>query len=94
MNANVYYAGPIERALAEHPLVDSAYVVGEPDEVTGEAIHAFVVLRSTTEIIDEELRQVVAERLGQASVPQSFTVIEQIPLTPGGKPDKKVLRRA
>ncbi len=94
VNANVYYAGPIERALAEHPLVDSAYVVGEPDEVTGEAIHAFVVLRSTTEIIDEELRQVVAERLGQASVPQSFTVIEQIPLTPGGKPDKKVLRRA
>jgi fatty-acyl-CoA synthase len=93
VNANVHYAGPIERALAEHPLVDSAYVVGEPDEVTGEAVQAFVVLRASAQVPDEELRQVVVDRLGPACVPQTFTVIDQIPLTPGGKPDKKVLRR-
>jgi len=96
VNANVYYAGPIERALAEHPLVDSAYVVGEPDEVTGEAVEAFVVLRSIPgdpAELAEELRQAVAGRLGQACVPRSFTVIDQLPLTPGGKPDKKALRR-
>ena len=40
VNGMVDYAGPIEQALAKHPDIDQAYVVGAPDEQTGEAIHA------------------------------------------------------
>ncbi|MFI0483829.1 class I adenylate-forming enzyme family protein [Actinomadura sp. 9N215] len=43
VNAMVVYAGPIERVLAGHPDVAEAYVVGAPDESTGEAVHAFIV---------------------------------------------------
>ncbi|MBT0773866.1 acyl--CoA ligase [Kineosporia sp. J2-2] len=95
VNANVYYAGPIERVLATHPSVDSAYVVGVPDETTGEAIEAFLILRddTPTELLEPGLRRAVTERLGEAWVPRGFTVIDELPLTPGGKPDKKALRR-
>jgi long-subunit acyl-CoA synthetase (AMP-forming) len=43
VDANVYYTGPVERLLARHPAVTEAYVVAEPDDATGEAVHAFVV---------------------------------------------------
>ncbi|GAB6897400.1 class I adenylate-forming enzyme family protein [Kineosporia succinea] len=93
VNANVQYAGPIERALASHPAVDQAYVVGVPDPATGEAIEAFVVLREDVVAgLDDELRRIVGERLGEVCVPRAFTVIDAVPLTSAGKPDKNALR--
>jgi acyl-coenzyme A synthetase/AMP-(fatty) acid ligase len=93
VNAHVRYAAPIERVLAGHPDVDQAYVVGVPDEWTGEAIHAFVVPRDGRAPDPRVLSSLVRVELGAESVPATITVVADAPLTPGGKPDKAALVR-
>ncbi|WP_431914065.1 class I adenylate-forming enzyme family protein [Nonomuraea jabiensis] len=94
VNANLYYAGPIERVLAASPEVAEAYVVGAPDEDTGEAVHAFVVPVAGRAPDLGELRRLVGEQLGAACVPATITVIEEAPPAPNGKPDKRLLMTA
>ncbi|QKW25892.1 long-chain fatty acid--CoA ligase [Streptomyces seoulensis] len=91
VNANVYYAGPIERLLATHPAVAEAYVVAVPDDDTGEAVHAFVVPAAGRVPELGELRELVAAHLGGACAPTRLTLIDEVPLTPAGKPDKRQL---
>ncbi len=94
VNAEVCYAGAIERVLAEHPQVAQAYVVGAPDQETGEAVHAFVVPAGGSAPDDDALRALVRERLSANSVPATVKVITEVPLGPGGKPDKNALLRS
>ncbi|MET7345235.1 fatty acid--CoA ligase family protein [Streptomyces sp. NPDC087866] len=91
VNANVYYAGPVERLLAGHPSVAEAYVVAVPDDSTGEAVHAFVVPAAGHTPDLGELRARVAEGLGEACAPARLTLIGEVPLTAAGKPDKRRL---
>jgi acyl-CoA synthetase (AMP-forming)/AMP-acid ligase II len=94
VNAVIHYAGPIEQALAAHVDVDQAYVVGAPDERTGEAVHAFVVRAGDRDPDPEELRSLVAAALGAAAVPATITVVADVPVGPSGKPDKRALLAA
>ncbi|MCE6995019.1 long-chain fatty acid--CoA ligase [Saccharothrix sp. S26] len=91
VNATPYYAGPIERVLAEHPDVAEAYVVAVPDDDTGEAVHAFVVPAGEREPDLAALRAWVTARLGAACAPAHVTAIAAPPLAPSGKPDKRLL---
>lgn len=91
VNAQVYYAGPVERLLATHPAVAEAYVTAVPDDGTGEAVHAFVVPAEGRVPGLGELRHLVAEALGEGCAPTRLTLIEEVPLTPAGKPDKRRL---
>ncbi|MFE9746763.1 class I adenylate-forming enzyme family protein [Saccharothrix saharensis] len=91
VNATPHYAGPIERAIAEHPDVAEAYVVAVPDEDTGEAVHAFVVPTGGRSPDPAALREWVAARLGAACAPTRVTPIAAPPLAPSGKPDKRLL---
>jgi fatty-acyl-CoA synthase len=91
VNAVLHYAGAIESALAAHPDIDQAYVVGAPDERTGEAAHAFVVPVTGREPAVETLRAAVRDELGAAAVPATFTVLDAVPVAPSGKPDRQSL---
>jgi fatty-acyl-CoA synthase len=91
VNAILHYAGAIEAALAAHPDVDQAYVVGAPDELTGEAAHAFVVPAAGRTPAADDLRAAVRTALGEGSVPATVTVLDSVPVAPSGKPDKKAL---
>ncbi|MFI1952966.1 class I adenylate-forming enzyme family protein [Streptomyces xinghaiensis] len=91
VNAEVHYAGPVERLLAGHPAVAEAYVVAVPDAGTGEAVHAFVVPAAGAVPRLDELRALVAGELGGACAPTRLTLIDEVPLTPAGKPDKRRL---
>jgi fatty-acyl-CoA synthase len=91
VNAEVCYAGAIERVLAGHPHVVQAYVVGAPDSETGEAIHAFVVPAAGQAPDPEILTELVRKRLSANSVPKSITVIRDVPVSASGKPDKAAL---
>ncbi|MFD7711932.1 class I adenylate-forming enzyme family protein [Streptomyces sp. NPDC059785] len=93
VNADVHYAGPIERLLATHPAVAEAYVVAVPDDTTGEAVHAFVVPAGGQAPELGALRALVTADLGEASAPTSLTVIAEAPLTPAGKPDRRRLAK-
>jgi fatty-acyl-CoA synthase len=91
--ANVY-ARPIEDALASHPLVKSAAVIGVPDELVGEAVHAFVVpAPGSQDLTAEELRALVRERLNNLYTPRGIDFVDELPLTPLGKVNKKLLRQ-
>jgi acyl-CoA synthetase (AMP-forming)/AMP-acid ligase II len=85
------YAGPIERALARHPDVDQAYVVGAPDDRTGEAVHAYVIATEGGAPDRDALAELVRSELGAASVPATITFISEVPVAASGKPDKREL---
>jgi fatty-acyl-CoA synthase len=92
VQAELVYAGPIERALASSPTVAEAYVVGRPDEDTGEAVHAFVVAAPARTPSLADLRASVEARLGPKAVPATITLIDAVPVAPSGKPDKNALQ--
>ncbi|CAL9339266.1 class I adenylate-forming enzyme family protein [Streptomyces sp. enrichment culture] len=92
VNAVVHYVGPIERVLASHPDIDQAYVVGVPDDRTGEAIRAFVVPHPGAVPAPDDLRELVARELGEAAAPARVVTITEVPVAPSGKPDKAALR--
>ncbi len=85
---NVY--GPeVERVLHTHPAVVDVAVVGVPDALTGEAVHAVVVRSKAVE--PEELMAYCAERLGPLKRPTSVEFVGELPRNAGGKVVKRLL---
>ncbi|OGA13808.1 MAG: acetate--CoA ligase [Betaproteobacteria bacterium RIFCSPLOWO2_02_FULL_63_19] len=88
----------IESALVANPLVAEAAVVGRPDEMTGEAVSAFVVLkqaRPTGEAghkIAEDLRNWVAKEIGPIAKPKDIRFGDNLPKTRSGKIMRRLLR--
>ncbi|MFD4369906.1 AMP-binding protein [Rhodococcus sp. NPDC058521] len=82
----------IEDAISSHPAVGSVAVVGVPDEKWGEAVKACVVLRSGQNVDAEELVERVRAAKGSVHAPKSVDFLDELPLTPLGKLDKKTLR--
>ena len=84
------YAIEVEAALASHPAVMMAAVVGIPHPEWGEAVHAEVVLRPGATVEAAELIAHVKERLGSYKAPKSLVFVRKLPTSVVGK----VLRRA
>jgi len=89
----------IESALvAKTDLVAEAAVVGRPDDLTGEAIVAFVVLKRAVPTGDEakqiakELRDWVAKEIGPIAKPKDIRFGENLPKTRSGKIMRRLLR--
>jgi acetyl-CoA synthetase len=89
-----YRIGPveIEQALASHPDVVIAAVVGEPDPVRTEIVVAHVVLRegADTTGLDAALKALVRDKVAAHVVPRRIVWAESLPMTATGK----ILRRA
>jgi acetyl-CoA synthetase len=88
----------IESALVAHPIVAEAAVVGRPDELTGEAICAFVVLKRARPTGDEaqqiakELRDWVGKEIGPIAKPKEIRFGDNLPKTRSGKIMRRLLR--
>ena len=88
----------IESALVSHPLVAEAAVVGRPDDLTGEAICAFVVLKRPRPEGDEakqiatELRNHVGHAIGPIAKPKDIRFGDNLPKTRSGKIMRRLLR--
>ncbi len=88
----------IESALVAHPKVAEAAVVGRPDEIKGEAIFAYVVLKGerppggVDEALTQELRQWVAEQIGPIAKPDDIRYADNLPKTRSGKIMRRLLR--
>jgi bile acid-coenzyme A ligase len=86
--ANVYPA-EIEAALEEHPAVESAAVVGRPDEDLGNVPHAFVL---ATGVEDEELYEHLRTRLAAHKLPRGITRVDEPLRDEAGKVRRSALR--
>ena len=75
----------VEAALAEHPGVAEAAVVGVPSELTEEEVKAFVVPRPDARVAPAELREFAAERLTRYKVPRYLQLVAELPHTPTGR---------
>jgi fatty-acyl-CoA synthase len=85
----------VEEALARHPAVKAAHVVGVPDTARGENVAAFVVLHDGAAADADALRGFCRERLASYKVPRHVFVIGEgdVPRTGTGKIEKPALRR-
>jgi acetyl-CoA synthetase len=88
----------IESALVAHPRVAEAAVVGRPDEIKGEAVFAYVVLRGerppggVDKDLTKELRAWVAEQIGPIAKPDDIRYADNLPKTRSGKIMRRLLR--
>ncbi|MFC7673364.1 fatty-acid--CoA ligase FadD8 [Mycolicibacterium sp. GCM10028919] len=89
----------VEDVVAEHPAVAQVCVIGTPDEKWGEAVTAVVVLRPDAATDEEsvarmtaEIQSAVKERKGSVQSPKQVVVVDSVPVTALGKPDKKAVR--
>lgn len=89
----------IESALVAHEKVAEAAVVGRPDDLTGEAIVAFVVLKGARPTGDEaakvvkELQNWVGQEIGPIAKPKDIRFGENLPKTRSGKIMRRILRK-
>jgi acetyl-CoA synthetase len=93
-----YRIGPfeVESALMQHPAVAEAAAVGKPDELRGEVVTAFVVLKAGHAPSDElaaDLSQSVKTNLSAHAYPREITFVDQLPKTPSGKVQRFLLRQ-
>ena len=85
----------VESALVDHPAVAEAAVVGATDDLTGQAIVGYVILRGGVdgdEVLVEEIRQHVAARIGPTARPKAVMVVPDLPKTRSGKIMRRLLR--
>ena len=89
---NVYCA-EVEAVLFEHPGVADVTIVGLPDQAMGERVGAVVVPRPGASLALDELRAFAAPRLAAFKRPEVLHLVGELPRTPTGKTDKRLLRQ-
>lgn len=85
----------VESALVSHPAVAEAAVIGVPDQLKGNVIRAFCILRQGydgSEKLEAELRDHVGHDMGPIAKPASIEFVDNLPKTRSGKIMRRVLR--
>jgi len=85
----------VESALVSHPKVAEAAVVGKPDQLKGQVLVAYVVLRSgesRSEALKDELKKHVRKEIGPIAVPEAIYITDKLPKTRSGKIMRRVIR--
>ncbi|WP_353662155.1 acetate--CoA ligase [Hydrogenimonas sp. SS33] len=88
----------IEAAIKKHPHVAEVAVVGKPDDLKGESIFAFVVLKEVDDSFGEEaelakeINEVIAQEIGNIAKADTIKVVPGLPKTRSGKIMRRILR--
>jgi acetyl-CoA synthetase len=88
----------IESSIVAHPMTAEAAVVGAADETTGQAVVAFVILKSrfvgqfSDDEISQKIRTWVGEHIGAIAKPRTVFVVNELPKTRSGKIMRRLLR--
>lgn len=79
------FAGEVESALMYHPAVQAAAVIGVPDAVWGESVHAVVVLKAGQSASEADLIEHCRSRIARYKGPRTITFRNALPLSSVGK---------
>ena len=86
----------LESSIVSHNDVAESAVCGIPDEVKGESIIAFVVLKesisTSEETLRSELRDTIREQIGPIATPSQFYIVNKLPKTRSGKIMRRLLK--
>lgn len=85
----------VESALVSHKTVAEAAVIGVPDELRGNVIHAFCILNAGTAggpALEEELKAHVRHEVGPIAIPASIEFVDSLPKTRSGKIMRRLLK--
>lgn len=91
-SGNNVYPKEVENAISEHPAVQSVAVIGVPDEIRGENIHAFIVRRSGRQLTEKEVLDHCTRLISRYKVPRAVIFLDELPLTASGKIKRFELR--
>lgn len=86
------YPAEIEEVIRKHPDVVDAAVIGVPDDMWGEAIKAFVVLRPDVKVRAADIIRMTRSKLADFKAPKSVEFVAQLPRNASGKLLKNKLR--
>jgi acyl-CoA synthetase (AMP-forming)/AMP-acid ligase II len=86
------YPAEVEMALAEHPAVADAAVVGMPDLRWGQAVKAAIVLRKGQQATARDLMVFLRGRLADFKIPAQYDFVDSLPRNPTGKVLRRMLR--
>jgi long-chain acyl-CoA synthetase len=87
------YPREIDEVLYRHPAVAAAATIGVPDELYGEEVAAFVVLKDGVDLAGENIIAYCREHLADYKCPKSIHIVKDIPKGPTGKLLKRELAR-
>jgi len=83
----------IEDAVLKHPDVREVGAIGVPDGLRGQVVKAFIVAdRRGDETFAKEIQDLVRQRLSQHEYPRLVEFVDELPKTPAGKVNRKMLR--
>lgn len=83
----------IENSMLKHDAVLECAVIGVPDEARGQVVKAFVIANvEGSDALTKELQSFTRERLAQHEFPRIVEYVSELPKTPAGKVNRKVLR--
>lgn len=86
----------IEAALIEHHAIAEAAVVGTSDELTGQAVNAFVSIKdgnATSDVLRKEFILQVRKSIGPFAAPKTVYIVPDLPKTRSGKIMRRILRK-
>jgi acyl-CoA synthetase (AMP-forming)/AMP-acid ligase II len=86
------YPREIEEILYQHPAVFEAAVIGIPDKVWVERVHALIVLKESWRTTEDEMMEFCKRHLARYKAPKSVEFVESLPKNPQGKILKRELR--
>jgi acetyl-CoA synthetase len=75
----------VESVLTSHPAVSEAATIGAPDDLKGQVLVCFVVLRTNLSVTPAELIAHVAAQMGKPLAPKTVHVVAALPKTRSGK---------
>jgi len=87
------YPQEVENVLCGHPAVQAAVCVGEKNNVAGELVKAFIILKEGAAVTDRQLMTYCKERLAHYKIPRKIGFVTEYPVSPTGKILRRELRK-
>ena len=85
------FPSEVERCLGDHPDIAEVVVVGSPDAHWGEVVKAVIVRRPGATLTAEQVTAYVSDRLASYKKPRIVAFMDELPMTPTGKVNRKLL---